>query len=44
MGKEHVAAGTVEQLCQNLREGGWSVLAEDALVRDASCDLESCGA
>lgn len=44
MGKEHVAVGTVEQLCQNLCEGGWSILSEDTLVGDAACDLECCSA
>jgi len=41
MGEEHVAASAVDQFRQNLCKGSGSVLAEDALVGDATRDLES---
>lgn len=39
--EKHVAAGAVEQSSQDLRRDGWTVLAEDAFVGDASGDLHS---
>lgn len=39
--EDHVAAGAVEQLSENLSGEGRSVLTEDAFVSDAAGDLHS---
>jgi len=39
--KDHVGAGAVEERGQDGRGGGWTVVAEDALVFDAAGDLEA---
>jgi len=39
--EDHIAAGTVEQLSQNVRRSCWSILTEDAFIYDTPGNLHA---